>query len=130
VAKKTPKAARVLVIDDVRYIADMYADELESHGYSVGRAYDGATGIALARATAPDVVLLNYMMPKMNGFEVLAELQSDPRAHVAMKVIMMSAFGDQDFFRERAADAGAFASLGRPLPVAAMLDLVENSIGL
>ena len=122
------KAARVLVIDDMREIADWFADLLEEQGYEVARAYDGVTGLALAKVTAPDVVLLNYVMPRMDGFQVLAELKLDPRTPAFMKVIMMSAFGDMPFFRERATRAGAFASLGRPNPTSQMLMLVEASL--
>jgi CheY-like chemotaxis protein len=123
------KAARVLVVEDERDIADILEVMLERQGYEVAVAYDGVTGLALAKVTAPDVVLLNYLMPRMNGLQVLAELRSDPRTRASMRVIMTSALANLPDFRERARRAGAFSTLGRPHSLAEMIDLVEASLG-
>jgi len=128
VEKKPRKPYRVLVVDDESEITDWLARELEKRGYDVARAYDGVTGLALAKMTAPDVVLLNYLMPRMDGFQVLAELKSDPGAPARIKVIMMSAFGERAEFAEQAAALGAFGSLSRPHRMSQMFDLVETAL--
>ena len=125
---KPRKPYRVLVVDDESEVTDLLASELEKRGYSVARAYDGVTGLALAKVTAPDVVLLNYLMPRMDGFQVLAELKSAPGAPALIKVIMMSSFGERSEFAAQAAALGAFGSLARPHRMSQMFELVETAL--
>jgi CheY-like chemotaxis protein len=81
---KTPIGAarrrlRVLVVDDHRAGADMVSKLVNAWGYDVRRGYDGATGLALAVAYRPDVVLLDMLMPDMSGPELAMKLRLLPR---------------------------------------------------
>ena len=67
----------LLVADDEPAIRDLLRDFFESQGYDVVTAADGKEALAVARETAPDLVLLDVMMPWMNGFEVVRELRRE-----------------------------------------------------
>jgi DNA-binding response OmpR family regulator len=69
---------KILVVDDDPDILDAVAMILESQGYSVVTARDGIEGLATLKAENPDLMILDLMMPKMDGFGVCKELQ-DPR---------------------------------------------------
>jgi len=69
---------KILVVDDDPDILDALAMILESQGYQVITARDGAEGLASLKAEAPDLLILDLLMPKMDGFAVCKELQ-DPR---------------------------------------------------
>lgn len=72
-AKKT-----ILLADDEQFIVIAYKDGLERAGYTVVVAHDGEEALEQARATKPDLLLLDLIMPKMNGFEVLKAAKADP----------------------------------------------------
>ncbi|MCK4815627.1 response regulator [bacterium] len=69
----------VLVIDDETDIRKVLEYNLELDGFDVYSAVDGPTGLKIAREKKPDVILLDWVMPKMDGLEVLAELRDDER---------------------------------------------------
>jgi len=65
------KNKRVLIVEDDPFIADVYVLKLESEGYSVDTAEDGLKGLAALKRKKFDVVLLDILMPNMDGFKVL-----------------------------------------------------------
>jgi len=69
----------ILVVDDERCIRRVLEYRLESEGFEVYSAFDGESGLKIARDKRPDVILLDWLMPKMNGMEVLSELRHDER---------------------------------------------------
>jgi len=80
----------VLVVDDEPEIRLLLQRSLEKHGYAVETAADGAEAVAKAEALAPDLVLLDAMLPKVHGFEACQQIKASPRSrHVP--VIMMTA---------------------------------------
>ncbi len=84
------KRARVLVIDDVPEVRELYCTYLEYNGFVADAAEDGLAGLAKVAAMEPDVVVLDYSMPRMDGEQVLARLQEDPRTR-PIPVVMMTA---------------------------------------
>ena len=70
---------KVLVVDDEPASVDRFAALLERAGFSVVRAYSGTSGLELARAELPDLILLDLMMPGLNGFDTVSALKADPR---------------------------------------------------
>jgi two-component system phosphate regulon response regulator PhoB len=94
---------RILVVDDNRDALDFFILYLTKRGFRVAWAYDGLTGLALAKVTKPDLILLNWQMPHMDGLAVLKELRGNPETS-GLKVIMTSG---HVFVREWAAEAGA-----------------------
>jgi DNA-binding response OmpR family regulator len=84
----------VLIIEDERDIRDLLAFHLEREGYTVAKAGNGADGLRLARAASPDLILLDLMLPEMDGFEVCRRLRQDP-ATQAVPLVMLTARGDE-----------------------------------
>lgn len=66
---------KVLIVEDERLIAKPLAMKLQISGFEVKNAYDGIEALAMLEAEKFDIILLDLMMPKMNGFDVLAELK-------------------------------------------------------
>lgn len=82
-------AATVLIIEDDQLIQRMYDKIFTFEKYNVITASDGEEGLEKARATNPTIILLDVMMPKMNGMELLEKLKADPSTK-AIPVIMLS----------------------------------------
>ncbi|HEU0031177.1 MAG TPA: DUF4388 domain-containing protein [Kofleriaceae bacterium] len=84
----------VLVIDDSPTITKVVQLVLTKAGYQVQTAADGEAGLEAVRAQRPDLILLDFVMPRMNGYQFCRELVSDPKLR-DIPVILMSAKGDQ-----------------------------------
>ena len=98
---------RILLVEDDRFLRKAAEVTLKRQGFEVLTAQDGEAGLEVARDVKPDLVLLDLIMPKMHGFQVLEHLKAD-RATSAIPVIVMSNLG-QDSDVQRAMDAGAAA---------------------
>jgi DNA-binding response OmpR family regulator len=99
---------RVVVADDERDIAGLLTMNLEMEGYIVETVYDGASALDTIRGSLPDFVLLDVMMPKLNGLDVLRELKADP-ATADIPVIMLTAkAGDDDLWAGWSAGASYY----------------------
>lgn len=84
--------ARVLVVEDEKLLRMALVDALASEGFEVLEASDGEAGLALALAEGPDLILLDLMLPKRDGFSVLKALRED---RLASHVIILSARGEE-----------------------------------
>jgi DNA-binding response OmpR family regulator len=82
--------AKILVAEDEKHIADMIVFKLTNAGHRVIRAEDGEQAVTLATRERPDLILLDVMMPGLNGFEVLRRLKLDPTLR-STSVIMVTA---------------------------------------
>jgi DNA-binding response OmpR family regulator len=102
----------VLVVDDERDILDLVRFRLEHDGYRVITASDGEAGLSLARTERPDLCVLDVMMPKLSGLEVLAHLREDPLT-AATRVILLTARG-QDADVDRGFELGAQDYVTKP----------------
>jgi DNA-binding response OmpR family regulator len=76
----TPGGQTVLVIDDESATVELLTDMLTTQGFQVLGALDGRQGIALARARHPELIVLDLVMPGMNGFDVVRELRKHPES--------------------------------------------------
>lgn len=76
--------SRILVVDDERAIADIIKFNLEKEGYLIDTACDGEEGLDKVRTLNPDLIILDVMMPKMDGFEVLKKVREDYSTPVLM----------------------------------------------
>ena len=86
--------AKILVAEDEKQIADMIAFKLTNGGHKVIHAQDGEQAMTLAMTELPDLILLDVMMPGLNGLEVLRRLKGDPALR-AVPVIMVTAKGHE-----------------------------------
>ncbi|MFJ8147668.1 response regulator transcription factor [Streptomyces sp. NPDC096048] len=94
-AAPPPGTARVLVVDDDPTVAEVVAGYLDRAGYLVDRADDGPAALTRAAAHRPDLVVLDLMLPGMDGLEVCRRLRGQGPVP-AMPVIMLTARGDED----------------------------------
>lgn len=88
-------ATKVAIIEDDASIVQMYQLKFQTEGFDVQTAGDGETGLVLIESFQPDVVLLDLMMPTMNGFDMLAKLRSTANG-MKMKVIVLTNMGDTE----------------------------------
>ncbi|MDD6289949.1 MAG: response regulator, partial [Eggerthellales bacterium] len=79
---------QVLIVEDDKPLAQALAQILTDNGYSVDTVHDGADGLAYAQSGIYDVVVLDLMLPKMNGFDVVAQLRRD---RIATPVLLLTA---------------------------------------
>ena len=84
---------RILIVDDEPFNLDLLAQEVRELGYDVERARDGAEALTRTESYRPDLMLLDYMMPGMNGLDVLQEIR---RREWDVPVIMITAHGSID----------------------------------
>jgi class 3 adenylate cyclase len=98
-------AGKVLIVDDEPFNLDLLEQELGDQEYIIERAGDGAQALEKIPLFLPDVILLDYMMPGMNGLEVLERLRQDER-HKGIPVILLTAKAAQED-KIRGLDAGA-----------------------
>jgi DNA-binding response OmpR family regulator len=114
----------VLTIEDQPDIRRLIRMTLEFKGFRVLEAGDGGSGIAVARAEKPDLILLDVMMPGMSGLEVGRTLAADPVLS-ATPVVMLSALGTADD-QSTGLLTGVRAYLVKPFSPWELLDLVEK----
>lgn len=82
------KSLKITIIEDEKMLSDMYAGKLRREGHTVQTATDGESGLSLALLEPPDLILLDIMMPNMNGVEVLSRLAKHPElAHTKIAVL-------------------------------------------
>ena len=80
----------ILVVDDEEHIRNILEYNLSSYGYKVYQAEDGPTALELAREKKPDMILLDWMMPGLDGLQVLERLKADQRTK-SIPVVMLTA---------------------------------------
>ena len=88
--------AKILIIEDDPLMSRMYQKIFSFEGYEVDIANNGTDGLEKVRSQKPDLVLLDIMMPKMNGLEVLSKLKSDPETKSLPVVILTNLAGEKD----------------------------------
>jgi CheY-like chemotaxis protein len=115
---------RVVVTDDEPDIAKLTAKVLQSAGYAAMHCCDGISTINLVQAFAPQLVLLDLAMPRMDGFEVARALRRSGHSP-DLRIIAVTAFDDREH-RDRAQEAGFDAFLAKPFDLAALEQLVAD----
>jgi two-component system cell cycle response regulator len=116
--------ARVLVVDDVPANVKLLEARLSAEYFDVTTAYSGAEALALCERAECDIVLLDVMMPDMDGFEVCRRLKSNPATH-HIPVVMVTAL-DQPSDRVRGLEAGADDFLTKPVTDVALVSRVRS----
>jgi len=89
------KKVKVLIVDDDAFLSGIYATKLELDGFAVVSARDGDEGLKAALKEIPDLILLDVLMPKLDGFEVLKRLKAEETTkHIP--VIMLTNLGQKE----------------------------------
>jgi CheY-like chemotaxis protein len=115
-------ATRVLVVDDDPFIRDVVGDVLELIGCAVQTAANGKEALERVAATRPDVILLDYMMPIMDGRAFGLELRRQPE-YARLPIVLMSAAPDADQVCQA---IGARACLRKPFDIDELAAVVQD----
>jgi DNA-binding response OmpR family regulator len=86
---------KVLLVEDDSFLLSMYTTKFELEGFEVLTADDGEKGVKLARDSGPNIILLDILMPNMNGFEVLEKLKADKNTS-GIPVILLTNLNQKD----------------------------------
>lgn len=119
--KKSPK---VLIIDDEPDHVELIKLRLEANNYDVIYAYNGNEGIEKIKKEKPDLVLLDIMMPGIDGYEVSKKIKSDPKTK-NLPIIMLTAAGIKDL-EEKCKEAGADYCIRKPYESKEIIDTIKS----
>lgn len=114
----------MLVVDDDRVIQQLLEVNLELEGYDVAKAGDGEEALAAVRDFRPDLIVLDIMMPKIDGREVCRRIKADPTT-AEIPIIFLSARA-QDFDVTSGLELGASAYVTKPFDPVDLLTMIER----
>ena len=114
---------RILVVDDEEDVRDLVKFKMERLGHLVHAEADGESGLAAARELAPDLILLDWMMPRLTGIEVCASLRAD--AEFVDTIIIMLTARAQEADLQRGFAAGANDFIVKPFSPRELVARVE-----
>ncbi|MFM1822836.1 MAG: hypothetical protein RI967_1102 [Planctomycetota bacterium] len=117
---------QVLIVDDETGLSQVLALRFRAAGFSTSTADSGLAGLAEARRSCPDAIVLDVRMPDLDGFEVYARLRQDPEL-AGIPVVFLSA-NVQDSARHAALASGAFAYLTKPYDSQEVIATVRDAI--
>ena len=114
----------ILIVEDETNIVDILSFNLEREGYNTMEAYDGQTGLQLAREQNPDLILLDLMLPRMDGFEVCRQLRADGNT---IPIIMLTA-REEEADKVMGLELGADDYITKPFAMRELLARVKANI--
>jgi len=117
-------AKRILLVDDEKDLVEMVSFRLTASGYEVTPAYDGEEALDKARKLKPDLIVLDLMLPKIDGYKVCGLLKGDTRYN-KIPVIMFTARA-QDSDKETGLAMGADAYITKPFEPQALLGKIKE----
>ena len=88
-------AHKILVVEDDKFLRELITQKLAREGYDVKEAVDGEEGVVKVKEEKPDVILLDLILPGIDGFEVLAKIKEDPEVE-NIPVVILSNLGQRD----------------------------------
>mgnify|MGYP001582453939 CR=1 FL=1 len=97
--------SRVLIVEDEDFLAQVLTDNLTSEGYKVEVAIDGEEALEKIRTSQPSLILLDLLLPKLDGFQVLEEIKSNPDLKLIPVIVLSNLGADTDI--KRALSLGA-----------------------
>ena len=116
---------KVLIVDDDPINIELLEGYL-SKGYDILKAHDGNEAIIIVEATPPDIILLDIMMPGMNGYEVCKKLKDDPKTN-HIPIVMVTALHETED-RNKAIEAGADDFITKPFDIIELTVRVKSNL--
>ena len=124
-----PKAKKILLVEDDDALANVYMMRLKAEGFEMTRVANGEDALAAAKEHKPDLVLLDAMMPKVSGFDVLDILRNTTET-ANLKIIMLTALS-QESDKERAQGLGVDDYLVKSqVVISDVVDRIKHHLGL
>lgn len=120
----TERKKRILVVDDEQDMLLAIKLRLQTIGYEVHTAVDGLEGLNMARTLRPDLIILDIMLPKMNGYKISRFLKFDEE-YKHIPVIMLTALGSEDD-RATGVETGANAYITKPFETQVLVDTIRR----
>lgn len=120
-------AKRILIVDDEVQLVEMVKMRLEASGYETISAYDGQEGFDKAKKDKPDLIILDLMLPKMDGYKVCGLLKNDAR-YSKIPIIMFTARVQEEDVR-LGKDLGAEEYVTKPFDPKVLLSKIKELIG-
>jgi CheY-like chemotaxis protein len=120
---------KVLIVDDSPNTRGILRFMLGSLGFELLEAEDAERALKIVRAQAPDLIVLDVMMPGRSGFEVCQELKEDPRTS-AIPIIVLSAIAQSDPGRDWGKESQADKFIAKPFRTADLLAAIESLLGV
>jgi DNA-binding response OmpR family regulator len=117
---------KILIVDDEKEMVEMEAMRLAASGYEVLTAYDGESGLEIAHREKPDIILLDIMLPKMDGYLVCAKLKRDAR-YGKIPIILVTAV-DQNYDVDLGKQVGADFYVMKPFEPKMLLAKIKELI--
>ena len=120
---------KILLVEDDEVLESVYRARLEMEGFEVEEVHDGEKALSVAINFRPDLILLDVMMPKINGFDVLDILKNTPET-MNMRIIMLTALS-QEADRDRAEKLGVDDYLVKSqVVIADVIERVKHHLGM
>ncbi len=114
---------KVLIIEDDLDLLDLLSFNLKKAGFAVGTASDGIEGLKKARSLVPDLVLVDIMLPEMDGFSICETLRKNS-GQASPRIVMMTALGTQ-FAKLSSIESGANDFIGKPFTFKALMERIS-----
>jgi len=122
--KKKANKTKILIVDDEPDLVQTLRDRLEMNGYSIITAGDGKEGLEKAVQEKPDIVLLDVIMPIMDGFEMLEALRKDPEIKYCAVIMLTARSQRQDIVRAKT--CGIEDYIVKPFNLSELIEKIEN----
>ena len=116
---------KILIIDDEPDLVETMKSRIVTAGYSVDTAHDGITGVKMAKEKKPNLILLDIMMPGIDGFETLKRLKEDDITR-PIPVVIFSCGSEEDAWAHKALKLGSVGYVVKPFDASALLFTVEK----
>lgn len=117
---------KILVVDDDIHATTLFKTILTAKGYEAIIVNDSATAVQVANTTNPELIILDLMMPELNGFEVCKMLRADPKFS-RTPIVIFTAMGDNES-KETALEIGADEFLTKPFRVEELMHKIKTLI--
>lgn len=118
----------ILLVDDDLTLREMYEERLKTEGFNIIQATNGEEAIAKARETKPNVILLDIMMPKINGFDVMKELKADADTKGIPIIVLTALIQDVDRVQGKKLGAADYIVKSETMP-GEVIAKIRNAIG-
>lgn len=124
-----PKPKKILLVEDDKGLASVYVTRLQAEGFDVKHVPNGEDALVAAQAYRPDLVVLDVMMPKVSGFDVLDILRNTPET-ANLKIVILTALS-QDTDKRRAEQLGADDYLVKSqVVIADVVERIKHHLGV